>query len=147
MKWRVYVAILLFILPLFFAGANVSNGENTSQPSIWIMHPAENNLYLGYRDIYLGTYYIETPFSIIVGSIVYYFLYGVWVVTDKGVEKVEMYVDGKFVKVETEPYGEDENTCSWLIHWCVPGFHEITVIAYDSSNNAAIAQRDVMVIL
>ncbi len=142
MRWKICAAILVMLFTSFLPASSLCCQD--SEPSVNIMHPAESNLYIGYRDIYLN---INMPFALIIGSVIYRFLYGIWIVTNTVVEKVEVYVDGKLIKVATEPDEKWEDTYEWKFNWCMPGYHKIKVIAYDATmKRAAVDERELLAI-
>ena len=144
MKWRTLVVNLLLI-SAFVPIIDAICCNNASELSVWIMHPGESDIYIGYRDIHLD---VNMSLTIIFGSITYRFLYGIWIVTNNVVEKVEVYVDGKLIKVSTEPDEKWEDVYEWQFHWCNIGYHEIKVIAYDATmKRAAVDERNVLVLI
>ena len=144
MKWGALLLSLLLI-SAFVPVIDAVYCDDASEPSVWIMHPGESDIYIGYRDIHLD---INMSFAIIFGSITYHFLYGIWVVTNTVVEKVEVYVDGKLIKVSTEPDEKWEDVYEWQFRWGNIGYHKIKVIAYDATmKRAAIDEREVMVLI
>ncbi|MCD6448058.1 MAG: hypothetical protein J7L58_03315 [Thermoplasmata archaeon] len=145
MRWRALIVNFLLISAFLPIVDDAICCNNTSEPSVWIMHPGESNIYIGYRAIYLD---VNMSFAIIFGSITYRFLYGIWVVTNTVVEKVEVYVDGKLIKVLTEPDEKWEDVYEWQFRWGNIGYHKIKVIAYDATmKRAAIDEREVMVLI
>ncbi|MCD6299329.1 MAG: hypothetical protein J7L93_01815 [Thermoplasmata archaeon] len=119
--------------------------QNTGQIDVWIMHPRDNNFYLRWRAIWLGEH-IEVPFAIIVGPMIYKWLYGVTVTTGTNVGKVELYVDGKLKRVDYKPDEVSDGTALWQIHWCRLGYHEIKVIGYDNAGHYAEDSSHIWVI-
>ena len=141
----------LILASLSYQPIIAENSSNAIEKSIntlaiGFLHPSDKYIYFGWNAIYLGRFFPDMDFTIIVGRNIYNLFYGLVIRSDSNLSYIEIYANEELKRTLTEPTDYDGICQEWQVHWTPWGYNEIRVMAIDEHNNRFNAYQNLLVI-
>ena len=145
------IIVCLILVSLLYQPIIAENSPNTIEDSINtlainFMHPHDKSIYFGCNAIYLGRFFPDMDFTIIVGRNIYNLFYGLVIRSDSNLSYIEIYANEELEMTLDEPTDYDGICQEWQVHWCPRGYNEIRLMAIDEYNNRFNAYQNLLVI-